>query len=51
MLVEALLLVRTCDNTLARQTVEQVLEVVVYLPVISFLTGIVFLDRFIKSWW
>lgn len=49
MFVEALLLVRTCDNTLARQAVEQVLEVVVYLPVISFLTGIVFLDRFIKK--
>ena len=49
MFVEALLLVRACDNTLARQAVEQVLEVVVYLPVIPFLTGIVFLDRFIKK--
>ena len=49
MLVEALLLVRACDNTLARQAVEQVLEVVMYLPVIPFLTGIVFLDCFIKK--
>lgn len=40
-LIEALLLVRSRDNALARLSVEQVLKVAIDLAVISFLTSVV----------
>ena len=49
MLVEALLLVRTCDNTLAGWTIEQVFKVITDPAVFSFLLSIVSLHSFIEK--
>ena len=47
--VETFLLVCTLDHTLTRRTVEQVFKIVADLAVISFLTSVVSLYRFIEK--
>ena len=49
MFVEAFLLVRACNNTLARQAIEQVFKVVTDLTILSFLISVVSLNRFIEK--
>lgn len=49
MFIETFLLVCPLDHTLIRWTVEQVFKVVTDLAVISFLTGVVPLHRFVKK--